>query len=199
MRSPCVEQCLTTPHNSTCKQAKPQSRQSKHQRDSRCDGTLRECTEKHPRQTQHHITKHAAKTNRHWPTFRHGKAARDGCKQQSSTHPCKAALHNPAYTAARHEQQRPDDQRKQNRNTRKAEELHCEIGKYGTGIAKRVGYGIIRGMTKTGVSNIPCRKRTHSRSGQRKQPQPKEDIELPAEDVGQFQPVFRNPLVTQRV
>ncbi|MDT4862346.1 hypothetical protein FQZ97_969940 [compost metagenome] len=131
--------------------------------------------------------------------MRYGKAARNGCKQQSSTHPGKAALRNPAYAAARHEQQRPDDQRQQNRNAGKAEELHRKIGEDCAGIAKRVGNGIIRRVAKAWVRNIPCRKRAHSRSGQRKQPQPKEDIELPAEDVGQFQPVFRNPLVTKRV
>ncbi len=54
-------------------------------------------------------------------------------------------------------------------------------------------------MAETRVSHIPCRQRANSHAGERQKPQTEQDIELPAEEIGQFQPVFRNPLVTQRV
>ena len=65
------------------------------------------------------------------------------------------ALGHPVDAARRKQQIPPDDSRNQRGNRGKAEELHGEVGEDRAGIAHGVGDGVVRGVRKAWIGNVP--------------------------------------------
>src|SRR5690606_8719210 len=146
----------TAPNDAAGKNAKPESRNSKHKRDDRCYCALRKTAEEEARKFEEHVTEDATKADPHRPALRHHKATDNGREQQCSTKPCKTAFCNAPDTAARYQQQRPDSKRKQGWNARQTEKLHGNIREHGSRITKRIRDQIVGRMAETRIGHIPC-------------------------------------------